>query len=236
MEAERLWAGGPLFLQTETAKLTTDTVLLADFAQIGRATSGADLGCASGALMLLLLWREARLHMTGVELQADAAQLAEKNLHLNGMTDRGTILCGDLREEHAALPRGGFDFVIANPPYFAEGSGLPAPEEGRAAAREESRCTLKDLCTRAAGLCRSGGKVFLSYRPERLCELLRQCADVRLEPKRLRLVHHRPSAEASILLLEARKDGKPGLRIEPPLILHDEAGNETEEYKRIYHR
>jgi tRNA1Val (adenine37-N6)-methyltransferase len=49
-------------------------------------------------------------------------------------------------------------------------------------------------------------------------------------------VHHRPSAEASILLLEARKDGKPGLRIDPPLILHDETGNETEEYKRIYHR
>nr|MBQ1579322.1 methyltransferase [Oscillospiraceae bacterium] len=100
----------------------------------------------------------------------------------------------------------------------------------------ESRCTLEDLCTRAAGLCRSGGKAFLSYRPERLCELLRQCAHVRLEPKRLRLVHHRPSAEASILLLEARKDGKPGLHIEPPLILHDDAGNETEEYKRIYHR
>ena len=186
--------------------------------------------------MLLLLQREARLHMTGVELQPDAARLAEENLRLNGMTDRGTILCGDLREEHAALPRGGFDFVIANPPYFAEGSGLPATEEGRAAARGESRCTLEDLCTRAAGLCRSGGKVFLSYRPERLCELLRQCADVRLEPKRLRLVHHRPSAEASILLLEARKDGKPGLRIDPPLILHDETGKETEEYKRIYHR
>ncbi len=197
MEAKRLWAGGPLFLQAETAKLTTDTVLLADFAQIGRATSGADLGCASGALMLLLLQREARLQMTGVELQPDAARLAEENLRLNGMTDRG---------------------------------------EGRAAARGESRCTLEDLCTRAAGLCRSGGKVFLSYRPERLCELLRQCAHVRLEPKRLRLVHHRPSAEASILLLEARKDGKPGLRIEPPLILHDDAGNETEEYKRIYHR
>ena len=135
MEAERLWAGGPLFLQAETAKLTTDTVLLADFAQIGRATSGADLGCASGALMLLLLWREARLQMTGVELQPDAARLAEENLRLNGMADRGTILCGDLREEHAALPRGGFDFVIANPPYFAEGSGLPAPAEGRAPQR-----------------------------------------------------------------------------------------------------
>ena len=99
MEAERLWAGGPLFLQAETAKLTTDTVLLADFAQVGRAISGADLGCASGALMLLLLWREARLQMTGVELQPDAARLAEENLRLNGMTDRGTILCGRFSAE-----------------------------------------------------------------------------------------------------------------------------------------
>jgi tRNA1Val (adenine37-N6)-methyltransferase len=173
--------------------------------------------------------------MTGVELQPDAARLAEENLRLNGMTDRGTILCGDLREEHAALPRGGFDFVIANPPYFAEGSGLPAPEEGRAAARGESRCTLEDLCTRVAGLCRSGGKVFLSYRPERLCELLRQCAHVRLEPKRLRLVSPRSDRAPSLVLVEGRRGGNPGLTIEQPLVLQDETGADSLEMQRIYH-
>ena len=67
-KAERMWDGGPVFLQAKTAKLTTDTVLLADFAEIGRAQRGADLGCGSGALMLLLLWRDGRLKMTGVEL------------------------------------------------------------------------------------------------------------------------------------------------------------------------
>ena len=123
-----------------------------------------------------------------------------------------------------------------HPPYFAAAKGILPPDEGRAAARGETRCTLEELCGRAANLCKSGGKVFLSYRPERLAELMRQCCTVRLEPKRLRLVNHRPSAEASIVLLEARKDGKPGLRIEAPLILYDEAGEETEEYKRIYHR
>ena len=235
-KAERMWDGGPVFLQAKTAKLTTDTVLLADFAEIGRAQRGADLGCGSGALMLLLLWRDGRLKMTGVELQEDAARIAEENLRLNGLEGRGKILCADLREDHPALPRGGFDLVIANPPYYATDSGLLSPDEGRAAARGETCCTLEEFCASASALCRSGGKVFLSYRPERLSELLQQCCRVHLEPKRLRLVHYRPSAEASIVLLEARKDGKPGLRIEPPLILHDEAGEETEEYKRIYHR
>ena len=235
-KAERLWDGGPLFLQAESAKLTTDTVLLADFAAIRRGERGLDLGCASGALMLLLLWREESLRMTGVELQAEAARTAEENLFLNGLGDRGKILCGDLRKEHPVLSAGGFDFVIMNPPYFTAANGLLPPDEGRAAARGETRCTLEELCDRAAKLCKSGGRAFLSYRPERLNELMRQCSSVRLEPKRLRLVHHRPSAEASIVLLEARKDGKPGLRIDPPLILHDEKGNETEEYQRIYHR
>ena len=174
--------------------------------------------------------------MTGVELQAEAARTAEENLRINGLSDRGEILCGDLREEHPALSKGGFDFIIMNPPYFAAASGILPPDKGRAAARGETCCTLEEFCGRAARLCKSGGRVFLSYRPERLNELMRQCGSAHLEPKRLRLVHHRPSAEASIVLLEARKDGKPGLRIEPPLILHDEKGNETKEYRTIYHR
>lgn len=235
-KTERLWGDGPLFRQAENARLTTDSVLLADFADIRKAERGIDLGCASGVLMLLLLWREKKIHMTGIELQPDAARLAEENLRLNGLQERGEVLTGDLREELPGLKRGGFDFVIANPPYFTSSSGLLPPDADRAAARGDTGCTLEEFCSRASALCRSEGKVFLSFRPERLNELLRQCGAVRLEAKRLRFVHHRPSSEAAILLLELRKDGKPGLRIEPPLLLHDEAGNETEEYRKIYHR
>lgn len=235
-KAERLWPEGPLFLQAENARLTTDSVLLADFADIGRAEKGIDLGCASGVLMLLILWREKKLHMTGMELQPDAARIAEENLRLNGLEARGKVLMGDMREETPEIPKGGFDFVIANPPYFASASGLLPPNEARAAARSDTGCTLQEFCEKVSALCRSKGKIFLSYRPNRLSELLRQCSSVGLEPKRLRFVHHRPSSEASILLLEARKDGRPGLRVEPPLLLCDEAGNETAEYKRIYHR
>ena len=235
-KAERLWPDGPLFLQAKTAKLTTDTVLLADFADIGRASHGLDLGCASGALMLLLLQRSGSLRMTGVELQSEAARLAEENLRLNGCQERGDVIAGDWREDLPGLMKTGFDFVIANPPYFSASRGLLPPDEARAAARGESFCTLEEFCARTSVLCRNGGKVFLSYRPERLNELLQQCSRARLEPKRLRFVHHRPSAEASILLLEARKNGKPGLHVEAPLLLHDEEENETAEYRRIYHR
>ena len=58
----------------------------------------------------------------------------------------------------------------------------------------------------------------------------------RLEPKRLRFVHHSPRHAAFLILCEGRKDGRPGLAVEPPLFLHGEAGEESEEYRQICHR
>ena len=78
MEKTKLWPEGPTILQTELVKLTGDSILLADFARISEGEKGVDLCCGSGALMLLLLWRERTINMTGLEIQQDAASLAEE--------------------------------------------------------------------------------------------------------------------------------------------------------------
>ena len=95
-----LWPGGPRFAQAETMRLSTDSVLLADFARLRGGEKGIDLGCASGAIALLLLTREPRLHMTGLELDAEAAELARENMRVNALTERSqlveTILLQDI--------------------------------------------------------------------------------------------------------------------------------------------
>ena len=232
---EKMWEDGPLFYQTDYARLTTDTVLLADFAQVSGMKCGADLGCASGALMLLLLWREPQLSMTGFEISQNAAALARENMFLNGLDGRSDLVCGDFRLTVRDLVAGGYDFVISNPPYFEPGRGVLAPENSRAAARAELSCSLEDVCSAAARLCRSGGKVFFPYRPEGLNRLMAEMTKARLEPKRLRFVHHRQEKEASLILVESRKDGNPGLKVEAPLVLFADNGEESAEYKRIYH-
>ena len=235
-EAILLWENGPQLLQAEHAKLTGDSVLLADFARENASGFGVDLGCASGALMLILLWQKPSLRMAGLELVPPAVETAEENIHLNGLQDRASVYCADFCGTELPVRFGSCDFVICNPPYFAEGSGISAPDEKRAAAREERACSLDDVCRTASRLCRSGGRFFLCYRPNRLAELLRALTDARLEPKRLRFAHFRASSQASLVLAEARKDGKPGLELMPPLILSEEDGTETQEYKRIYRR
>lgn len=236
MDGTRLWPGGPLFHDAAPMRVTTDSVLLADFAAVRGGEKGADLGCGSGLLMMLLLRRESDLHMAGLEIQPEALRLAEENLRINGLLERAELVCGDLRETVKRLPNGGFDFVISNPPYFPPESGRMPPDGARETARGETALKLPELCAAASRLCRSGGRIFLCHRPERLVSLLQEMRAHHLEPKRIRFVHHHLHAPASLLLLEGRKDGKPGLSVEAPFLIRGEDGAETEEYRRICHR
>jgi len=233
---EPLWPDGPVFCQAPHFRLSTDSVLLADFVPAGKCRRGIDLGCASGAILLLLLWRAGNLNMTGLELIPEAAALAEENLARNALSPRGSILQGDIRRYRDYFPTGSFDLVVTNPPYFPVGHGPAAPETGRANARSELSCSLEELCRAAAFLLKTGGRFCLVHKPERLAELFSVMSACGLEPKRLRPVCPRPGAAPSLVLVEGRRGGKPGLSFEPALLLSDATGGESAEYRRIYHR
>lgn len=236
MDGEELWPGGPRFYQSAHFRLSTDSVLLADFAGKPGALRGVDLGCGSGILSLLLLDKAPRLRMTGLELQEAALGVARENMRANGLDARFEAVCGDWRRVRDCFRPGAFDLAVCNPPYFAAASGAISPDPARAAARAETDGTLGELAAAAAWLLHTGASLFLCYRPERLSELF-VCLSARgLEPKRLRLVHHRADSACALALVEARRGGKSGLRVESPLVLFDGDGAESADYRRIYRR
>jgi tRNA1(Val) A37 N6-methylase TrmN6 len=232
---DTLWPGGPRFLIAEGGfKLSTDSVLLAHFTAKLRAGTIFDLGCGAGVLTVLLGLSHPAAKLEGIELQPEAAALCRRNLEENGL-DPGGILTGDLRSHRALLKAGAYDLVVANPPYFAAGSGYSAPDPARAAAREEQTCTLTELCAAAGYLCRWGGAFALVHRPERLAEVFGALLSHGLEPKRLRFVQYDAQRPPSLALIEARRGGKPGLTVEAPLLLTGPDGGDSEEVKEIYH-
>ncbi len=182
-----------------------DALALGRFAAAKRGWRVCDLGCGSGVLLLLLAARAPSLSLTGVELDPLAARTARENLERNGLD--GEIIAGDFREN--PLPAGRFDLVVSNPPYFPVGAGKSAGP-----ARSEENGGLGELCAAASRLARNGGRFALCHRPERLADAfcsLRACG---LEPKRLELVRHSPDHAPSLALIEAVKQGRPGLKIE----------------------
>jgi tRNA1Val (adenine37-N6)-methyltransferase len=216
----------------EGYRFSMDAVLLYDFVSLKRVERIADLGAGSGVVGLLLARRYADSSVTLVELQESLYKLARKNVRINGLSDRVEVLKADIRSLPAKLK--GFDLAISNPPFRKPGTGRLSPGEERALARHELALTLKELVSAASGILKHGGRFSIIYHPARLLELVEELKAVRLEPKRFRFVHGNIKSEAKMVLLEAVKGGRGGMKIEKPLFVYNEDGSYTDEVARIY--
>lgn len=221
-------------MKTGGFPLGSDTMSLADFVRLRPGAAVCDLGCGGGALGLLLCAADPSCRVTGIELDSAACAAAAENFAQTSLNGRCTLIPGDLREIRSMLPAGAFSDAVSNPPYFPAASPV-SPDSARAAARSELGCSLDTLCAAASWVLRNGGRFSLVYRAERLCGLVCALRRHRLEPKRLRPVRHSPGSPVKLLLLEARKGGKPGLTFEPELLFYGPDGNPTADSRRIYH-
>ncbi|MBQ9086330.1 MAG: methyltransferase [Clostridia bacterium] len=227
-EGERLdQVNEDIRLISKTRGLTfgTDAFLLASFVRPAPRGVAVELGTGTGIISLLCAARGRFARIHALEIQEDFATLAARNVILNGMTDRVLVRHCDLREVSSENFGGEAEAVFANPPYMRTDSGKRNDSEWKYIARHEVCGTVEDFCSCAWRLLKHGGKFYCVWRPDRLSELMASLTRNRLEPKQMVFVHGDPGAEPSMVLISATKGGAPGMRILPPLFLHDQAGD-----------
>lgn len=212
----------------------TDSILLSDFAATKRFAKGIDLGAGSGVIALLLAARMPNAHMDCVEILPWAADILQRNIRMNGMEERVRAHCGDMRDAGAFFGRDKYDLAVSNPPYYDATTSPHSPHASKNTARQDADCSPFDLCQAAFSLLKTGGRFCAVYPAMRTMALLRAMEEHRIAPKRIRCVQDTPYRAPKLLLIEGVKQGGEGLLWLPPLILHDENGNETLEYRRIY--
>ncbi|OQB14699.1 MAG: tRNA1(Val) (adenine(37)-N6)-methyltransferase [Firmicutes bacterium ADurb.Bin193] len=208
-----------------------DAVLLADFAKIPKNAVVADMGCGCGVIPLLIAAKTEASHITGIEIQSEVAEMAQRSVALNGLEDKISVINADIKRFEGS---GVFDVITCNPPYKEGGGGLKNPNKYLAVARHEVCCTLSDVIKTAARLLKPGGKLNIIHRPERLADIICGMRKNGLEPKRIRFVHPAPYKTATMVLIEGAKGGRPKLFSEPPLYIHDQNGEYSDEINRIY--
>lgn len=227
---EYLPNGLTLDIPTGAFPLSTDSMALAHFAKLPRDARVLDLGSGCGTLGLLLCASDPGCHVTGAELDQVAHEAALANIRRNGLDARMESICRDLRQIPDLFSPGSFSVCISNPPYF---SGGPASRTFPD-ARKETCCTLAELMQAAGWALKFGGDFFLVHKPERLGEIIALGAEQKLEAKRLLLLRHRENGPVSLILMQLRKGGKPGLKLEEAA-LFDNHREITPYYKAVYH-
>jgi len=217
-------------------RFSLEAILLARFAAARGAARVLELGAGCGVVALIYSLLARPREVVAVEIQPALAALIERNAALNGMANVRAV-CADLRSRRAltAAP-GGFDLVLANPPFRARDSGRESPQAGRRLARGETAARLADFVAAAARHARHGGRAAFIFGAARAAELVSAMRAARLEPKRIRFVHPYPAARASTVMVEARKGGGVEVAIEPPLVIYDAPGVYSEAARLLLER
>ena len=220
---DTLFEGGVRVYQSRAGyRFSLDAVLLAHFAAMKERDKAVDLGAGNGAIALMLAYLYPCALITGIEIQEAMVQRARRNVELNGLAERVSIVSGDVRAP-AKLPQPGtFDVAVCNPPYRSPLSGRVSPHPEKRIARHEFEGALSHFLKAGYALLSGRGRLALVYPAFRCVDVLASMRAAGLEPKRLRMVHSSPRSEASLLLAEGVKTGKSELVVEAPLIIYSE--------------
>lgn len=211
-----------------------DAVLLCAFTNVREGDRVLDLGTGNGVIPILLKGRTKGSHFTGLEIQDINVDMARRSVAYNNIEEYVDIVHGDIKEASAIFGGASFDVVTTNPPYMNENHGLTNPESHKAIARHEILCTLEDVIREGAKVLKPGGRFCMVHRPHRLTEIFELMRKYKVEPKRMRLVHSFIDKEATMVLVEGIRGGKPMIKVEKPLIIYESQGKYTEEIIRLY--
>lgn len=211
-----------------------DAVLLSGFAKVKPGERVLDLGTGTGIIPILLEAKTEAAHITALEIQEESADMARRSVALNGLSEKISVVTGDIKEASSVFGKAVFEVVTTNPPYMNDNHGLKNPDLPKAIARHEVLCSLEDVVREASLVLKPNGRFYMVHRPFRLAEIFAVLQKYKLEPKAMRLVHPFADKEPNMVLIEALKGGKSMIKIAPPLVVYKEPGVYTDEIYDVY--
>ena len=197
-----------------------DAVFLSDFARVKPGETVLDMGTGNGIIPILLSAKTKGRKFTGLEIQAETAEMARRSVLHNHLEDRVEIVTGDIKEAAEIFKPAFFDVITTNPPYMLAEHGLKNPDDAKAVARHEVLCTLDDILRESMRLLQDKGRFYMIHRPFRLTEILIKMNYYKIEPKRIQFVYPYIDKEPSMVLIEGVRSGKPRVTVEPPVVIY----------------
>ena len=134
-----------------------DAVLLSSFAKVYSDEKVLDLGTGTGIIPILLEEKTKGKHFTGLEIQEDMVDMAQRSIAMNKQGNKINIKLGDIKEASKIFGKVSFDVVTSNPPYMNYMGGMKNSSKSKAIARHEILCTLEDVIRESSMVLKQRG-------------------------------------------------------------------------------
>lgn len=227
---DSFYHGRVLLLQKKRGyRFSVDAPLLAGFIRTRPDDSLLELGAGNGIISLLLSRKPFR-RIVCLEVQSGLADLARRNISLNGLEKKIVVLEQDLT---TFRPEEKFDLVFSNPPYIKGAGGHLSLSAEKSIAKHELKADIFDIMQAAGRVLKKDGRACFIYPAKRRGDFDRAGEEVGLKIKRLRFVHSRGGEPARWFLTECRFDA-PSQEVLPPLWIYQKKGEYTPEMKAIF--
>lgn len=210
-----------------------DSVILANYSNIRlRDENIIDLGCGNGVIPLILSKRTNK-KIIGVEIQKKCFDLAIESVKYNKLDNQIELINSDIKDLDEKY-NNYFDLILCNPPYFKinDKNFLNLSKE-KQIARHELMLNLDKLFSVSKKLLKNNGNIDIVHRPERLLEIFDSMRKYNIEPKRIKFVYENINKPSTLVLVEGQQNGKPGLKIDEPLIMYNIDGSYSDEYQSL---
>ena len=216
-------------------QFSLDSVLLANFVTINKNIKNIlDIGTGN-AVIPIILSTKTSTNITAIEIQKEVYNLGKKSIELNKLDNQINIINDDIKLYAKNVDTESYDVITCNPPFFKykKTSNLNNSIY-KQIARHEITLDLDTLIEISKKLLKNTGRLAIVHRPERLIEIIDCMKKNNIEPKKICFVYPKENMESNILLIEGIKNGKPGIKVMPPLITHNSDGSYTEEVKKFF--
>lgn len=216
-------------------KFSLESVLLPNFVTLNQSTHQILDLCTGNAPIPIILSTKTKAMITGVEIQKDICDLANKSILINNLDKQVKILNMNVKDLKNYYESDQFDLITVNPPYFKDLSlSSKNLDEHKKIARHEVLITLEEIIDISRKLLKNNGRLAIVHRTERLLEITNILEKNNLIPKKIQFIYPKIDKESNLFMIEAVKNGQNGVKLLPPLFIHNEDGSYREEILKIF--
>ncbi len=224
-----------IYQNSDWFSFSLDSVLLPNFVTLNKNINLIIDLCCGNAPIPLILSTKTSAKIIGVELQKDVYDLAIKSITYNNLSDQIEIKNMNILDLKNIYDSDSVDVITCNPPYFKYSNNANINDDiHKVIARHEKEIKLEEIIDISHYLLKNNGVLAMVHRTDRLIEIINLFNKYGLEVKKLRFIYPKENSESNMILIEGKKNGNTGLKILPPLYVHNEDGSYRKEILKMF--